>query len=44
VRLARRAEQMVFDQQDATSRTRFFVPDGAVVYEFRPSGTGRETR
>jgi hypothetical protein len=44
VRLARRAEQMVFHQQDATSRTRFFVPDGAVVYEFRPSGTGRETR
>jgi hypothetical protein len=44
VRLARRAEQMVFHEQEATSRDRFFVPDGAVIYEFRPSGTARERR
>jgi signal peptidase len=44
VRLARRAEQMVFYHRDGASRHRFFVPDGAVTYEYRSSGAGEETR
>ena len=44
VRLARRAEQMVFYHRDGAPPHRFFVPDGAVTYEYRPSGAGEETR
>jgi hypothetical protein len=44
VRLARRAEQMVFYHRDGASRHRFFVPDGAVTYEYRSSSAGEETR
>lgn len=44
VRLARRAEQMVFYHRDGDSRHRFFVPDGAVTYEYRSSDAGGENR
>jgi len=38
VRLARRAEQMVFHDQRSG---RFFVPDGPVTYQYQPSDAGR---
>jgi signal peptidase I len=35
VRLARGAEQMIFYDQSTPGQHRFFVPDGAVTYEYR---------
>ena len=37
IRLARKAEQMVFHDQDSG---RFFVPDGQVTYQYRQSDAG----
>lgn len=39
VRLARGAEQMVFHHQASPEEHLFFVPDGAVTYEYRVSTT-----